>query len=444
MSSVMGKMGRQERRLRSDEGGVFPLVSVVITCFNYGEFLYDALNSVLSQTFQDIEVIVVEGGSTQSDTRSLVRELSNRAPDNVRFLLREEPHLPGDNRNAGIALARGCYIVCLDADDVLLPTYIEVALFVAEKYGFDVVYPSVRDFGCSSDTWWVEEATFDGMQLRNMIPTTALFRRRAWELVGGYRDFGFGKEHVPEDYEFWFRVLGRGFKAQHIREIMHFHRRHDKNLTKENRSATSVQIGKIKMTNAKLLTHTRRHVEDGSVSRHYTWNAMLSNADNHHQNRSIVFVHDADLSLNSQKFYSQLVELLRIAGWVVSVVAVGGDREHVYERPQPLRATAPRYYYLPLLFENCEQGAEFCRYLMVSVGVRNVWLIESEKVEAFWSQISTFVDTSSVLMTKADATGITCSKSGTTYNVSFLMDHLDPDKRAQECCDLLISQCPET
>jgi glycosyltransferase involved in cell wall biosynthesis len=100
----------------------------------------------LRQTWVDLEVIVVEGGSTEQGTLDEVRRLEAAGLPRVRLLYRDGPKLVGDNRNYGIQHARGRYVCCLDADDRLDPIYIEVAVFLAECGGFDVVYPSVRCF----------------------------------------------------------------------------------------------------------------------------------------------------------------------------------------------------------------------------------------------------------------------------------------------------------
>ena len=124
-----------------------PMVSVVIPCFNYGRRLRTAIDSVLAQTWTDYEVIVVEGGSTVADSVAAVHELEAEGPPRTRFFFRDERRLAGDNRNYGIERASGRYIVCLDPDDQVEPIYLEVALFLAEAFGYDVVYPSVQCFG---------------------------------------------------------------------------------------------------------------------------------------------------------------------------------------------------------------------------------------------------------------------------------------------------------
>jgi glycosyltransferase involved in cell wall biosynthesis len=203
-----------------------PLVSVVIPCFNYGRYLEECLHSVLRQTWTDFEIIVVEGGSTDKKTRAEVRRLEEARLPRTRFLYRENRQMVGDNRNYGIQHARGRYVCCLDADDRLDPVYIEVAAYLAECAGFDLVYPSVRCFGDSDLVWLTGDAKFPDILKANSVSTVALFRRSAWAEVGGFRDWGLGAEHVPEDWDFWVRLLGHGYRGRAIRKPLLEYRVH--------------------------------------------------------------------------------------------------------------------------------------------------------------------------------------------------------------------------
>lgn len=196
------------------EPGV-PLVSIVIPCVNDGAFVGDAVASALSQTFRAIEVIVVDGGSDDGTTPAVVAAL---AGTRVRVLLREGPRKPvGDNRNFGIAAARGRYICCLDADDILAPTYIEKALFVLEQGGFDVVGTSLVEFEAGSREWRVPPVpTLEGFALHNEAVVCSLFRKDAWARVGGYSDVTLRRERIPEDWDFWLRLAAQGARFRNI------------------------------------------------------------------------------------------------------------------------------------------------------------------------------------------------------------------------------------
>jgi glycosyltransferase involved in cell wall biosynthesis len=208
-----------------------PLVSVIVPCFNYGGHVEGAIRSVLDQTFQNLEIIVVEGGSTDAESVEAVRRLEAAAPAKTRFFFRSERHLAGDNRNFGIGQARGRYVCCLDADDRLRPIYLEVAVFLAEAVGYDLVYPSVQVLDSDDIPWPACAASFPGIPDRNLVPTVALFRRAAWAHVGGFRDWGTGQDYVFEDWDFWIRLLGHGYQAEYIPEALMLYRMHDQGLS---------------------------------------------------------------------------------------------------------------------------------------------------------------------------------------------------------------------
>ena len=155
-----------------------PLVSVVIPCFNYGHFVREAIETALAQTFTDIEIIVIEGGSSSLESRRQLAELNY---SKTRVLLQGKPHRVGANRNYGIKNARGKYICCLDADDKLDPTYIEKAVFLLEHHQFDVVSSRLKFFGNRQDEWGgIERPTLADLLKANHVLTCAVFRYSLW------------------------------------------------------------------------------------------------------------------------------------------------------------------------------------------------------------------------------------------------------------------------
>jgi len=191
-----------------------PLVSVVIPCFNYGHFVVDAIESVLAQTLKNVEIVVVDGGSTDVTT---VETLKGIQRPRTRILLRDGRHLVGDNRNYGIEKSSGRYICCLDADDTLDPTYLEKAVFHLETYGYDIVSTAINFVGARTghlDT--IEFPDLADMVHGNHVLTCAVFRKALWDSAGGYVDIGVGKHHVAEDWDFWVRLTAQGARIRNI------------------------------------------------------------------------------------------------------------------------------------------------------------------------------------------------------------------------------------
>ena len=224
--SSAGPDGEPERAETYDPGPDqtdAPLVSIIIPCFNYGAFVGEAVASALAQTFADLEVIVVDGGSDDGTTRAIVAGLEG--PRTRVFLREGGPHQVGSNRNYGIARARGRYICCLDADDRLAPTYIEKALFLIEHRGYDVVSSAMRMFGAEDKVVeLLPIPTLENLLASNPVLTCALYRRVLWERVGGYVDSGLGRDHVAEDWDLWLRMAALGARFRNLKETL-FHYR---------------------------------------------------------------------------------------------------------------------------------------------------------------------------------------------------------------------------
>jgi glycosyltransferase involved in cell wall biosynthesis/SAM-dependent methyltransferase len=218
------------RQERADD---WPLVSVVITSFNHGQFVADAVDSVLAQTFKDLEVIVVEDGSTDPAARLEVARLQR---PRTRVLMQGAGHRAGANRNFGISQARGRYICCLDADDTLAPTYIEKAVFLLERHRYDVVSSAMQMAG--SDHGQVdimEKPDLEALLEGNQVITCAVFRQSLWEQAGGYRDVDPTRSgYVDENWAFWIRLAALGARFRNLaHDPMMRHRVHPASLSRE-------------------------------------------------------------------------------------------------------------------------------------------------------------------------------------------------------------------
>jgi hypothetical protein len=231
-----------------------PLVSVVIPCVNYGQFVIDAVNSCLAQTYPNLEVVVVEGGSTDATTRGVVESL--RHP-RVRTVFRAPRRTVGDNRNFGIGVARGAFICCLDADDMLAPDYVEKAMFCLREFGYDVVGGGVRTFGAmEARRNFLRNPGIDDFLRTNQLSTAAVFRRAVWEMTGGFFDHDRANGFVHEDWNFWVRVAASGRRIMNINweHLIHYRQHHFDRLTaKPTILPLDQQIAIIRANNADLL-----------------------------------------------------------------------------------------------------------------------------------------------------------------------------------------------
>ena len=252
---ILNETGHRPRLLSEPEQqSVWPLVSVIVTSFNYGRFVAAAVDSALNQTFKDLEVIVVEGGSPEPDSRIIVAGL--RRP-RTRVLLQGAAHPAGANRNFGISQARGRYICCLDADDTLAPTYIEKAVFLLERHGYDVVSCAMEKIGDDYGPIGIlEQPDLSALLAGNHVLTSAVFRRSLWERSGGYRDLD-RKVHgyAYEDWAFWIRLaaLGARFRNLHNDPLLRY-RIHNASLSRSSDvNSMERQRSMVRLMNQDLL-----------------------------------------------------------------------------------------------------------------------------------------------------------------------------------------------
>ena len=196
-----------------------PLVSVVIPCRDAGEHIEEAISSALAQTHGAIEVIVVDDGSTDPNTVALLDASS--WPQNVQ-VLRQENKGPSAARNAAIRVARGAYILPLDADDIIEPTYVAKASSILEsRDDVGIVYCLAEKFGVETGAWILPDYSLDAMVADNVIFCTAMFRRGDWAKTPGYNE---RLRHGMEDYDLWIKLLELGREVVRIDEVLFYYR----------------------------------------------------------------------------------------------------------------------------------------------------------------------------------------------------------------------------
>lgn len=203
---------------------------MVVTCFNYGRYLKEAIESVLQQTWKDFELIVIDGGSTD-ESREVIEKYSK--DPRVRTLLQTVRSSAGENRSAGVRLARGKYCVFLDADDFFDETYLEKAVFLMETSGAVLVSPWLMHFeedGEERRTTGIWKAA--GLQIpeifgSNQCSPSAMFRL---EFLSKHA-IEYPADLELEDWEFWCRLASNGATFVALKEPLVWHRRHSESLT---------------------------------------------------------------------------------------------------------------------------------------------------------------------------------------------------------------------
>lgn len=193
-------------------------VSVVIPCFNDGQYLEQAIGSVQLGVNTQTEIIVVDDGSDDPLTQTVLKRVQGERV----HVYHQENKGPSEARNEGIRRAQGTYILPLDADDAIEADYIPRALRVLEREAeVGVVYCHADLFGKAAGKWKLPDYSFERMLLENIVFVSAMFRKSDWQAVGGFKStLKFGLE----DYDFFIGILEMGKNIYQIPEIL-FHYR---------------------------------------------------------------------------------------------------------------------------------------------------------------------------------------------------------------------------
>lgn len=195
-----------------------PLVSVICLCYNHARFVEQAIQSVLSQTYKNIQVIVVDDASTDNSVEVIRDVLLRSGRIDIQFL--SLPQNIGNCRafNQGLALAKGTYIIDLATDDYMVPERIQrqVEFFLSLDESYGVIF---------SDAVYIDEEGkflynhFEELQRKRLvytvprgdvfkdiltiyfIPSPAMMiRKKVLDELGGYDE-----QLAYEDFDFWVR-----------------------------------------------------------------------------------------------------------------------------------------------------------------------------------------------------------------------------------------------
>lgn len=184
-----------------------PLVSLVMPTFNSERFIRETLHSLIEQTYENLELIVVDGGSTD-DTLKIVESYAGDDDLKVIALSREEGTIP-KSLNRGLSEAKGEFIARMDADDVCAPTRLE------EQVNFLVRLPEVSLIGTGTELFWGGSGVCRSPQWHDHIEDhylinnpffhpTIMFRRELYDQgLYYYRE----DQVCDEDYELWGRLI---------------------------------------------------------------------------------------------------------------------------------------------------------------------------------------------------------------------------------------------
>ncbi|MHB1105161.1 MAG: glycosyltransferase family 2 protein [Lutibacter sp.] len=204
------------------------LVSIIVPCYNQAQYLDEALQSVLDQTYTIWECIIVNDGSPDN-TEEIAKKWVEK-DSRFKYLFKENGGL-SSTRNYGITHAIGEFILPLDADDKIATKYIELALYeFSINTNLKLVYCKAEKFGKETGEWKLNKFSLKNLASENMIFCSAFFKRKDWETIGGY---DVKMVYGWEDWEFWIRLLKNGGQVKCLNSTNFFYRTNDNSMTSQ-------------------------------------------------------------------------------------------------------------------------------------------------------------------------------------------------------------------
>ena len=226
-----------------------PLVSIIIPCYNQGNFLPETLDSVLLQTYSNWECIIINDGSTDITESVALRYC--KKDDRFKYFYQENKGLSA-SRNKGINNSLGKYILPLDSDDLIGKEYVEKSVEILENNpNIEIVYCKAKLFGIKKGIWQLPEYSLNRLLGENCIFCSAFFRRETYVLVGGYKE---NMKYGLEDWDFWLSIVEiKGENIVHkINEILFFYR------IRKNSMARSLDTNRLQLMREQIWNNHRK------------------------------------------------------------------------------------------------------------------------------------------------------------------------------------------
>ena len=220
-----------------------PEISVVMPTYNDGEYLREAIDSILNQTFTDFEFIIINDGSTDN-TKSIITSYND---DRIRYLKNESNSGNTVSRNKGMNAAIGKYIAIMDSDDISVRDRFEIQYNYLEKH------PEIGILGGSKiffdkNTWFYRHYPSDPDYIKSFLffknavgqPTVMMRRKTIVE-----NELYYNKEYENgEDFDFWYRAVLKEVRIANLKKVMLFYRQSESQMSHPENAI--VRVGTLK------------------------------------------------------------------------------------------------------------------------------------------------------------------------------------------------------
>lgn len=215
------------------------LVSIVMPAYNCEKYVVEAVNSVLAQTYQNWELLVLDDGS-KDNTLQMINEFRNK-DSRIRPLQNEKNMGVSATRNRGIELASGDWIAFLDSDDMWEPSKLEKQLEIAEKKAAEFLFTGSSYINEEGEPYKgifevPEIVTYKRVRNQNVVSCSSVLVKKKY-----FENIKMEKDEMHEDYAVWLRILKLGVTAYGVNEPLLIYR-----ISRNSKSGNKMKT--IKMT----------------------------------------------------------------------------------------------------------------------------------------------------------------------------------------------------
>ncbi len=193
------------------------MISIIVTAYNYSEFIRECIDSILNQkSSHTIEIIVVNDCSVDN-TEKILLEYEDR----IRYIKTHKNVGPAIARNIGLLQARGEYLCCFDGDDIMNSGFIEKHIEALIKNNVDFVFSGLEHIGEETGEFMFNDFNPVLCARNPFCPVCCVFKKSIYDKMGG-----FDEEAIIEDWFFWMEAVDNMFVGFNINEPLFKYRKH--------------------------------------------------------------------------------------------------------------------------------------------------------------------------------------------------------------------------
>ena len=236
-----------------------PKISVIMGIYNCASTLPDAIESILSQTYIDWELILCDDGSVD-DTYSVAEEYKTKYPEKIRLIRNKKNLGLPETLNKCLSVADGVYIARMDGDDISMPDRFEKQIrFLESNPDIDCVGTAMTRFDENGDFDSVYAVEKPDKYTLKMYPlcfhATLMMKKTCYDAIGGYQSIQ--RTLRCEDIDMWFRFASKGFRAANINECL-YRVREDRDALKRRKLKYAIYNVRTNLAGYKLLDYPVR------------------------------------------------------------------------------------------------------------------------------------------------------------------------------------------